>query len=50
MTLLDERKSPWDEPAVFHYFVVSLGALGAILLLLLSRGFGIWSLLPILSA
>ena len=42
-------KSPWDEPAVFQYFVLSLGALGAILLLLLGRGFGIWSLLPILA-
>jgi hypothetical protein len=47
MTSQNDRKSPWDEPAVFHYFVVSLGALSAILLLLLARGFGIWSLLPI---
>jgi hypothetical protein len=49
MNVQNDAKSPWDEPAVFHYFVVSLGALGAILLLLLARGFGIWSLLPVLA-
>jgi hypothetical protein len=49
MNAPDDSKSPWDEPGVFHYFVVSLSAMGAILLLLLARGFGIWSLLPILA-
>jgi hypothetical protein len=42
-------RNPWDEPGVFQYFVICLSALGAILLLLLQRGFGIWSLLPILA-
>ena len=48
MSSESDIRSPWDEPGVFDYFVVCLGALGALLLLLLQRDFGVWSMVPVL--
>jgi hypothetical protein len=44
-----DNKNIWNEPGVSQYTTICLSALGAILLVLVQRGFGIWALLPVLA-